>query len=119
MLPNDFAKQFASEWIRAWNAHDLDAVLSHYADDFEMVSPIMKQMGISPSGRLHGQSAIRKYWQKALQLIPDLKFELVSVLTGVESITLYYKGARSRLVAEVFFFNSQGCVTQALAHYAE
>ena len=89
MLRDDFAKQFASEWTSAWNAHDLDAVLSHYADDFEMVSPIMKQMGISPSGRLHGQSAIRKYWQKALQLIPDLKFELVSVLTGVESITLY------------------------------
>lgn len=118
MLSVDFAKQFACDWVNAWNAHDLERVLSHYADDFDMSSPVMVQMGVSPSGRLHGKSAIRAYWQKALQLMPDLKFELVSVLTGIESITLYYKGARGRLVAEVFFFNSKGRVTQALAHYA-
>ena len=44
MLPDDFAKQFATEWISAWNAHDLDAILSHYVDDFEMSSPVMVQM---------------------------------------------------------------------------
>ena len=30
---------WAKEWIEAWNAHDADRVLSHYADDFEMSSP--------------------------------------------------------------------------------
>lgn len=29
-----FAQQFSREWIDAWNAHDLDRVLSHYADAF-------------------------------------------------------------------------------------
>jgi hypothetical protein len=41
----------------------------------------------------------------------------VSVLSGVESVTLYYKGARGRLAAEVFFFNSADKVTHAFAHY--
>ena len=27
-----FAEHFANDWIAAWNAHDLDRVLSHYAD---------------------------------------------------------------------------------------
>jgi ketosteroid isomerase-like protein len=39
MMTAEFAAQFAEEWIAAWNSHDLDRILSHYADDFEMASP--------------------------------------------------------------------------------
>ena len=118
MLHETFVKQFANAWVEAWNGHNLDAILSHYADGFEMTSPVIVHMGISPSGRLQGKSAVRAYWQKALQLLPDLQFELSAVLTGVETVTLFYKGAQGRLVGEVFFFNAQGQVSQAIAHYA-
>lgn len=117
MLSDAFAKQFADDWVSAWNAHDLDAILSHYADDFTMTSPMLMQMGISTTGYLQGKPATRAYWQKALQLMPDLRFGVISVLRGVQSLTLYYKGARGRFAAEVFFFNAQGQVTQAFAHY--
>lgn len=36
-----FARQFTADWIESWNAHDLDRVLSHYADDFKMSSPVI------------------------------------------------------------------------------
>ena len=36
MMHPEFAKQFAREWVEAWNDHDLDRVLAHYAEDFEM-----------------------------------------------------------------------------------
>jgi ketosteroid isomerase-like protein len=26
----DFAERFANEWVAAWNARDLERVLSHY-----------------------------------------------------------------------------------------
>src|SRR5438270_868337 len=39
MLTRDAALALADAWSRAWNAHDLDAILSHYADDVEFVSP--------------------------------------------------------------------------------
>jgi ketosteroid isomerase-like protein len=39
-----FAEHFAADWIESWNAHDLDRVLSHYADDFEMSSPVIIQV---------------------------------------------------------------------------
>lgn len=35
------ANEFAAEWIEAWNAHDIDRILSHYTDDFEMNSPLI------------------------------------------------------------------------------
>ena len=117
MIDKKFAEHFAREWIGSWNSHDLDRVLSHYADDFEMSSPYIIQIVGEPSGRLRGKKAVGAYWAKALQLIPDLRFELVSTLVGVDSITLYYKGARG-LAAEVFHFGSEQKVVRAYAHYA-
>ena len=112
-----FAEHFAADWIDSWNAHDLDRVLAHYADDFEMSSPVIIQVAAEPSGTLRGKAAVRAYWTKALELIPDLYFELISVLVGVTSITLYYKGARGRLAAEAFHFGANQKVSRAFAHY--
>lgn len=39
MISPEFAAQFAQEWVVAWNSRDLDRILLHYADDFEMFSP--------------------------------------------------------------------------------
>lgn len=113
-----FAEHFAADWIASWNAHDLERVLSHYADDFEMSSPVIVQVAGEPSGMLRGKAAVGAYWEKALELIPDLQFELLSVLAGVNSVTLYYKGARGRLAAEVFHFGPDKRVARAFAHYA-
>ena len=33
MMAPDFSERFAKEWVAAWNAHDLDRVLSHYEND--------------------------------------------------------------------------------------
>jgi ketosteroid isomerase-like protein len=116
-MDKTFAKLFATDWIDSWNAHDLDRVLAHYADDFEMSSPIIIQMVQEPSGILRGKTAVRAYWKRALERIPDLHFELISVLAGVTSITLYYRSARGRLAAEVFHFNADRKVVKAAAHY--
>jgi len=116
MLDKAFADHFAADWIDAWNTHDLDRILSHYTDDFEMSSPVIIKVAGEPSGTLQGKAAVGSYWAKALQLIPDLHFELITTLLGVDSITLYYQGARG-LSAEVFHFNQDGKVTRAYAHY--
>jgi hypothetical protein len=113
-----FAEYFAADWIDAWNAHDLGRILSHYAEDFEMSSPIIIQIAGEPTGMLRGKAVVGAYWKKALDIMPDLRFELLSVLAGVASITLYYKGARGRLAAEVLHFGPDEKVTHAFAHYA-
>lgn len=116
MIDKEFADHFASDWIDAWNKHDLVRILSHYTDDFEMSSPVIIKLADEPSGTLRGKDAVGSYWVKALQLFPDLHFELLATLVGVNSITLYYKGVRGSS-AEVFHFNQDGKVTKAYAHY--
>lgn len=66
---------------------------------------------------MEGKQAVGAYWSQALQLLPDLQFELITVLAGVSSITLYYRGALDRLAAEVFLFGPDGKVIRAFAHY--
>ena len=117
-MDNTFAEHFAADWIAAWNAHDLERILAHYAEDFEMSSPVIVQIAGEASGTLKGKAAVGAYWKKALGLIPDLRFELLSVLVGVHSITLHYKGAKGRLAAEVFHFGADHKVIRAFAHYA-
>jgi hypothetical protein len=117
MLTREFADRFAAKWIQAWNAHDLNLILSHYTDDFVMSSPRIAVVAGEPSGTLVGKPAIATYWEKALALVPHLHFELVSVLLGSDSITIYYRGPHG-LAAEVFFFNTHQRVVKACAHYA-
>src|SRR5215831_4321598 len=66
LIDKAFADRFAAEWIEAWNAHDLDAVLAHYDDDFEMSSPFIVHFDADPSGRLRGKARVAAYWEKAL-----------------------------------------------------
>lgn len=116
-MTREFAVRFAQEWIDAWNSHNLDLVLAHYSDDFEMSSPYIAQIAGEPSGVLKGKPAIAAYWAHALELMPHLHFELHSTLLGAESLVIYYRGARG-MAAEVLFFGSTGLVVKAAAHYA-
>ena len=118
MIEKDFAERFARDWIAAWNSHDLDRILSHYQDDFEMSSPYIAILAGEPSGRLKGKAAVRAYWSTALEKVPDLRFELVQALVGVDSIAIHYRGHRG-LVVEVLHFGPGGKVRAAFAHYVE
>lgn len=116
MITREFAEKFALEWVDAWNRHDLDGVLSHYADDFEMSSPYIASIAGEASGKLKGKPAVAAYWSQALKRMPTLRFELRQVLVGADSVTLYYQGVRG-MAAEVFRFGPDGRVVQAAAHY--
>lgn len=116
MLTRAFADAFAREWIDAWNSHDLARILSHYRDDFTMSSPRIAVVAGEASGVLQGKAAVGAYWARALALAPSLRFELVSVLVGADSVVVCYNGARGP-AAEVFFFDPDGQVARAAAHY--
>lgn len=118
MLTKEFAEHFAHDWIKAWNAHDLNLILAHYTDDFEMSSPFIAQVANEPSGVLTGKQAIAAYWSKALEKFPDLKFELEAVYCGAVSVVLTYTNVtRGVKAAELFYFNAEGKVYKAAGNY--
>ena len=111
------AQQFAAEWVAAWNAHDIDAVLAHYADDFTMTTPMIRKLLGIPSGTLQGKRAVGDYWRAALRKIPDLQFSIIETTCGVDTVSIYYNAVLGRRAIETFFFNANGKVFKALATY--
>lgn len=118
MTPDE-AKHFAEQWAEAWNSHDLDRVLFHYSDDFEMTSPFILKLMNEPSGTLKGKEKVGMYWRRALDRIPDLHFQVLDVFVGVNSLVVYYKSVLGLLCCELFHFNAEGKISKAVAHYNE
>ena len=44
-MTRDKALNLANLWVAAWNAHDLDWIMEHYADAIELTSPISARIG--------------------------------------------------------------------------
>lgn len=117
MISKDFAQKFSWDWVDSWNSHDLDRILAHYSDDFEMNSPlIVKRLG-KPDGKLIGKAQVAAYWAGAFEAYPNLTFQLKNIFVGPTSITILYIGASGGLVTETFIFNSDFHVVQAYANY--
>ena len=111
-------RAFRRGWIAAWNAHDLPRILSHYDDDFEMASPRIVEIAGEPSGVLRGKASVGAYWERALRIIPDLRFEKLGVFVGACSIAIHYRNQAGRLAVETFEVGDGGRVIRAAAHYA-
>lgn len=117
MLTQSQAQEFAQEWVAAWNSHDLDRILSHYEEDVVLISPIAARLLGDPTGRVQGKAALRRYFQKGLEVYPNLKFELLDVMWGIESLVLYYINQQGTQSGELMKLNSTGKVSQVIAHY--
>lgn len=111
---------FAAEWIAAWNAHDLDRILSHYAEDIVFRSPIVRQRFGKASGEVSGKDELRAYWSGAFAPgAPSLHFEMIAVLAGVDGGAIrYFSTTRDCEVVETFAFDDAGLVNRAAAFYA-
>lgn len=119
MISPEKAVQIAKGWIDAWNRHDLDSILSHYAEDIELTSPhVVRLMGYE-SGTVRGKDTLRVYFGKGLAAFPDLRFEMLEVFTGINSLVLRYKRHNGPIGAEVMVLNRKNEIEKVIAHYAE
>jgi ketosteroid isomerase-like protein len=108
VIDRAFARAFAEEWVAAWNSGDLERIFSHYADDFEMRSPLIVERGFSPTGVLRGKAEIRPYWGAGLAgAKPPIRFELIDAYAGVSTVAIHYRSVGRKVVVEVIEFDDQ------------
>ena len=120
MITDKFAQEFSREWVSSWNSHDIERILSHYTEDFEIESPLALKRFPESKGVLVGKEAIRKYWQMGLSQNPKLRFEILDTLQGVKSLTIYYESkSTQKRVTEVMVFNEKGKVKRAIVNYSK
>ena len=117
MLSETDAQQFAHSWIQAWNSHDLDAVMSHYAPEVALTSPTAAKLLNDPSGTITGKEAVRSYFERGLKAYPDLTFELLDVMWGISSVVLYYLNQKGTKTGEFMELDGQQKVVRVVANY--
>jgi hypothetical protein len=95
---------FAEQWVRDWNAHDIDALLTHFTDDVVFTSPVAVRL-FGGDGVVRGKKALRKYWAEGVRLIPDLRFEVLAVYAGISTVVINYRNQAGGVVCEVLTFD--------------
>jgi predicted ester cyclase len=116
-MTRDEAWNLANDWVAAWNAHDLDSIMTHYEDSIELTSPVAAQLLGMPSGKVAGKANLRAYFQRGLEAYPDLRFQLEDVLWGVNSVVLYYSNQKGTRTGEFMELSPIGKVARVVAHY--
>jgi len=86
MIDREFAEDFTRESEKAGNAHDLEEILSHYSEAFQMTSPSIPTAMDEAPGTLKGKDKVGEYWFKALDRYPELRFQTQMVLVGQNNI---------------------------------
>lgn len=117
-MTKDKAWSLANEWAAAWNAHDLDRIISHYDEAVELTSPVAAQLLGAPGGKVIGKANLRAYFQRGLTAYPELHFDLEDVLWGLNSIVLCYKNQKGSRTAEFMELSATGSVARVIAHYS-
>ena len=117
MFSKTEALQFAQSWVQAWNSHDLDAVMSHYAPEVVLTSPTAAKLLNDPSGTVTGKEAVRSYFARGLEAFPNLTFELLDVMWGISSVVLYYVNQKGTKTGEFMEFDANQKVLRVVANY--
>ena len=117
-MTRDEAWNLANHWVAAWNAHDLDLIMTHYEDEIELTSPVAAKLLGTPDGKVMGKVNLRAYFQRGLEAYPELRFHLQDVLWGVSSVVLCYTNHKGTRTAEFMELSAPGKVARVVANYS-
>jgi predicted ester cyclase len=112
------AWDLANHWVAAWNAHDLDLIMTHYDSAIELTSPVAARLLATTDGRVAGKANLRAYFQRGLEAYPELHFRLEDVLWGVNSVVFYYVNQKGIRTAEFMELSAIGKVVRVVANYS-
>ncbi|HWA84484.1 MAG TPA: nuclear transport factor 2 family protein [Fimbriimonadaceae bacterium] len=112
------AEQYAKSWIEAWNAHDIEALGNHYAENVVFRSPFIPKLIENETCTIRGREALKAYLRKGMEAYPHMRFQLHRVGVGVDSLALNYIGVDGALANEVHVIDDSGQAIDVRIHYS-
>ena len=109
---------FVQAWLDAWNAHAIDPVISHYAEDTVVRSPFLLAAMPGSGGVVTGRERLRDIYSRAFEKYPDLHFELISYFVSTESVVILYRSVEGLIAAETFHLDEHMQARQVFCHYS-
>ncbi len=113
-------KNIALKWIDAFNEHNLEKLLSLYADDAVHFSPKLKIRQPETEGWVSGKAAMRSWWKDAFERLPTLKYRLANLIINDEQLLMEYErsveGEPPMMVAEILEIRNESIIRSRVYH---
>ena len=104
----------AREWLRAFNARDLDALLALYDEAAVHTSPKLRAREPATKGEIRGVAALRAWWRDAMDRLPGLRYEERHITAMGDRVFVEYlrtvPGEEAYVVAEAFVVGRSGAI---------
>ena len=118
MIENNLS--IAHSWFEAFNAHNLENLLSLYADNAEHYSPKLKIRHPETNGLVSGKNALRSWWQDAFDRLPSLYYKVTSLTANEERVFMEYvrmvDGEEDMHVGEVLEIKDSKIIASRVYH---
>ncbi|XXF76063.1 nuclear transport factor 2 family protein [Myxococcaceae bacterium GXIMD 01537] len=110
----------ARAWLRAFNAHDVEALVALYAEDCTHTSPKIRVLHPETGGKLVGRPALAEWWKGAIARLPGLRYEETALTADGERVFMEYlrhaPGEAPMPVAEVLEVRAGRIVASRVYH---
>lgn len=77
-------------WFEAFNAHNLEKLLSLYDDEAQHFSPKLKIRHPETNGFVKGKEALRSWWQDSFDRLPTLHYKVTSLTSNSDRVFMEY-----------------------------
>ena len=92
-------------WFEAFNAHNLEKLLSLYDEDAQHYSPKLKIRLPETKGLVTGKDALRSWWKDSFDRLPTLHYKVTSLTSNSDRVFMEYirtvANEEEMLVAEI------------------
>jgi ketosteroid isomerase-like protein len=110
----------AHEWFAAFNAHNLEKLLSLYDDNAQHFSPKLKIRHPETNGLIKGKDALRAWWRDAFNRLPTLNYEVVRLTPYENRVFMEYirhvQGEEDLYVGEMLEMENEKIIASSVFH---
>lgn len=89
-IPPQSASRIAEQWFRAFNDHDLEALLALYSPDARHFSPKLLARRPETQGWIQGRDALRSWWADAFDRLRTLRYQPTALIAEGNRVFMEY-----------------------------
>jgi ketosteroid isomerase-like protein len=109
--------EIITDWIDAWNTHDIDRIMGHYADEVEFTAQTVVTRWNKADGKLKGKEELQQHFSKGLTLAPGIHFTVEEILYAPSGYAVLYRRENGNRVLDAVELNEAGLATKVTAYY--
>ena len=87
----EFAARHVEKWVKGWTDHNLNAIMSSYAEELEFSSPNIRAfLGENKNNTISSKRELSTYFSVGLERFPNLKFKIIDFTVSDNKVILEY-----------------------------